>query len=150
MNRLFECSDTNFFRVPDGTLVQPFLNSKDVMSGLPWDLLDGLSIAAGQVDPGVVSKIHVHPFISQVTVLLSGILEIHMKDPGTPDPPYKLTLKLPDSTGQLGFTTAAALAQPGTFFQLDNSHGTEPAQVLYICTPSYIFEPGETTDALPI
>ena len=47
MNRLFKCLDADFFRVPDGTLVNPFLNPKDNMSGLPWDILDGLSIAAG-------------------------------------------------------------------------------------------------------
>ena len=120
------------------------------MSGLPWDVLDGLSIAAGYVNPGIVSEIHVHPFISQVTVLLSGSLDIHMKDPGNSDPPYKPQLRLPTPTGKPGFTTAATLAPPGTFFQLDNSCGTEPAQVLYLTSPSYIFEPGETTDAPPI
>src|SRR6266705_7117135 len=36
-----------------------------------------------------------------------------------------------------------------TFFQLDNSRGSEPAQVLYLTSPSYIFEPSETTDAAP-
>jgi hypothetical protein len=150
MNRLFECLDANFFKVPDGTLVNPFLNPKDIMSGLPWDILDGLSIAAGYIKPGIVSEIHVHPFISQITVLMSGSLDIHMRDPGNMDAPYTLRLKLPTPTGKPGFTTAATLASPGTFFQLDNSRGSEPAQVLYLTTPSYIFESGETTDAVPV
>jgi hypothetical protein len=150
MHKLFECLDMDFFKVPDGTLVNPFLNPKDIMSGLPWDLLDGLSIAAGYIDPGIASKIHVHPFISQITVLISGSLDIHMKDPGNMDPPYTLRLILPTPTGKPGFTTVATLASPGTFFQLDNTRGNMPAHVLYLTSPSYIFEPGETTDAPPI
>ena len=150
MNRLFECLDANFLAVPDGTLVNPFLNPKDIMSGLPWDIFDGLSIAAGYIKPGTVSEIHVHPFISQITVLISGSLDIHMKDPGNTDAPYHVRLKLPTPTGKPGFTTAATLASPGTFFQLDNSRGSEPAKVLYLASPSYIFEPGETTDATPV
>lgn len=150
MNRLFECLEKDFFTVPDGTLVNPFLNPQDIMSGLPWDLLDGLSIAAGQVDPGIVSDIVVHPFISQVTVLLSGEIKIWMKDPDDSGERYSIDLKLPNPSGKPGFTSAAVLMQPGTFLQLDNLQGSEPARVLYLSTPSYIFEPGERTDASPI
>jgi hypothetical protein len=150
MNRLFECLEANFFKVPDGTLVNPFLNPKDIMSGLPWDILDGLSIAAGYINPGDVSEIHVHSFISQITLLVSGALDIHMKDPGNADAPYILPLKLPTPTGKPGFTTAATLGSPGTFFQLDNSRGSEPARVLYLAIPSYLYEPGKTPDAPPI
>jgi hypothetical protein len=131
-------------------LVNPFLNPWDIMSGLPSDLLDGLSIAAGVIAPGLVSQIHVHPYITQITLLLSGQLKIHMKDPGTLDPRYTIDLRRPRPTGAPGFTTAAVLTAPGTFFQLDNSNGAEPAQVLYLTSPSYVFEPGETTDAAPI
>ena len=77
------------------------------MSGLPWDILDGLSVAAGQVNPGVVSEITVLPFISQVTVILSGSIRILMKDPGTLDEPYSLDLQRPVPSGKPGFTTAA-------------------------------------------
>jgi hypothetical protein len=150
MKRLFECLDTKFSKVPDGTLVNPFLNPRDTMSGLPWDILDGLSISAGYIEAGIVSEIHVHPFISLITVLISGSLDIHMKDPGNIDAPYQVRLELPTRTGKPGFTTAATLASPGTFFQLDNLRGSEPAQVLYLASPSYIFEPGETTDAQPV
>src|SRR5262245_3522126 len=120
MNRLFECLDAKFFKVPDGTLVNPFLNPKDIKSGLPWDILDGLSIAAGYIGARIISEIHVHPFISQITVLISGSLDIHMKDPGNMGERYTVRLKLPTPTGNPGFTTAATLASPGTFFQLDN------------------------------
>ncbi len=37
------------FEVLDGTLVSPFLNTKDSKSGLPFDPLDGLSPAAGKL-----------------------------------------------------------------------------------------------------
>ena len=50
MKKLFEIRD--FFRVPDGTLVAPFLNSKDDNSDLPFDLLNGFSISAGEIEAG--------------------------------------------------------------------------------------------------
>ena len=150
MNSNFVCQEEDFFEVPDGTLVNPFLNPKDIMSGLPWDLLEGLSVAAGQVDPGIVSDIIVHPFISNVTVLLSGELKIWMKEPDDFGERYSRDLKLPEPSGKRGFNSVAVLAQPGTFLQLDNSHGSDPAQVLYLCSPGYIFEPGQSSEAAPI
>ena len=150
MKRVFECLEEDFFTVPDGTLVNPFLNPKDVMSGLPWDLLDGLSVAAGQVDPRILSDIVVLPFISHVIVLLSGEMKVWMKEPDDSRDPYSCDLRLPSPSKQPGFTSAAVLIKPGTFLQLDNLQGTEPARVLYLSSPSYIFEPGESTDAPPI
>jgi len=150
MNRLFECLDAGYFRVPDGTLVNPYLSPKGDRSGLPWEVPSGLSVAAGYLEPGIVSEIHVHPFITQVTVILSGALDIHMKDPGNSDARYTLQLAVPASTGKAGFTSAATLATPGTFFQLDNSRGKAPAHVFYLCSPAYIFEPGATADAPPV
>lgn len=149
MSRVFECLTSDFFKVPVGALINPFLNPKDATSGLPWNSLDGVSITAGQINPGVITSIRIHPFISQVTLLLSGTLTIHRKDPGTADPVYQQQLMLPASNGKSGFALAASLMQPGTFFQLDNSHGTEPANVLYICSPGYIFEPGGTPGSSP-
>ena len=61
MNRLFTARDSDFLKVPDGTLVNPFLDPMDAMSGLPSELVDGPSVAAGQIDPRVVSEIHVMP-----------------------------------------------------------------------------------------
>ena len=45
MNQVFKIASP--FQVPDGTLVSPFLNAKDSESGLPFNLLDGFSLAAG-------------------------------------------------------------------------------------------------------
>ncbi len=44
MNRVFSIPLPS--RVPDGTLVSPFLNAKDSESDVPFDLLDGFSLAA--------------------------------------------------------------------------------------------------------
>ena len=142
MNRLFTARDSGFFKVPDGTLVNPFLDPTDGMSGLPCELVDGPSVAAGQVNPGVVSEIHVMPFVSQITVLLSGKLVIRMMEPQAGDPPYEIDLELPKGGLGPGFAAAAVITPPGTLFQLDNASGSEPARVLYVVTPSYVFEPG--------
>ena len=64
MNRIFTIEGG--FTVPDGTTVYPFLNPKDSMSGLPWDLVEGFSIAAGDMAPKSKSKIQVLPLASQV------------------------------------------------------------------------------------
>jgi hypothetical protein len=136
--------------VPDGTLVNPFLNAKDALSGLPWDLLDGLGVAAGQIQPGMVSEIHVLPCISQVTILLSGELTVIMKDAGNADPPYRLDLKIQTSEGDSGFGSAAVINEPGTFFQLDNSNGQEPANVFYLTSPGYLYEPGASAGSDPV
>jgi len=64
MHRVF--SITTPFRVPDGTWVSPFLNAKDSQSDLPFDLLDGFSIAAGVIDPNSCSKIHMMPFVTRL------------------------------------------------------------------------------------
>lgn len=150
MNKLFECVDAGFFKVPDGTLVNPFLNPTDAASGLPGWMLDSISIAAGCIGAGIVSEIHVHPYITQITVLVSGSLDIHMKDPASMDGRYTLRLVRPTSTEKAGFGIAATVASPGTFFQLDNSRGTQAAHVLYVTTPNYVFEPGETAGAPPL
>ncbi len=146
---LFECRDKDFVEVPDGTLVNPFLNPKDRTSGLPWDTMDGLSVAAGQINACTASEIHVHLHVSMVTVLVSGSVVLRMKDPGNDDPPFSETLEKPAETGGRGFATAAVLALPGTFLQLDNRNGSACARVLYLTTPGYVFEPGEKPDTRP-
>lgn len=126
MNKLF--SIQNGINVPDGTVVYPFLNAKDSTSGLSWDLLDGFSLAAGDIAPHSFSKIHVMPHVTQVTFLLSGQLEIIMKD-SLVDEPYPCHLA----------TQQAVLTQPGTFYQLVNS-SSSIARVLYIVSPAYVFD----------
>lgn len=74
MNRIFSIPPP--FCVPDGTWVSPFLNPKDSESDWPFDLLDGFSLAAGVVEPQSSSKIHVMPFVTQVTFVRSGALAV--------------------------------------------------------------------------
>ena len=67
------------FQVPDGTLVSPFFNPKDSKSGLPFDLLDSFSIAGGRIEAQSRSKIHIFPFVTQITFVRRGALEVWMK-----------------------------------------------------------------------
>jgi mannose-6-phosphate isomerase-like protein (cupin superfamily) len=127
MNRLFR--PAGYFTVPDGTDVSPFLNATDSeQTDVPWGALGDMSIAAGRIKPGTVSWIHMLPLASQVTYLVSGRLQIRMKDSGSSHP-YQLDLRPGD----------AALNGPGTLFQLVNL-GSDTADVLYIVSPSYVFE----------
>lgn len=129
MKRVF--SIDKGFTVGDGTFVYPFLNPKDMSQGLEWDLLEGFSIAAGDIGPGKTSKIHVHPIVTQVTWVVSGNITIKMKD-SHQNEPYPLELQ----------SQQAVLTQPGTFFQLINQ-SMENARVLYIVSPAYLFESDE-------
>ena len=86
------------------------------MSGLPSELVDGQSVAAGQVDPGVVSEIHVMPFVSQITVLLSGKLVIRLIEPQAGDPSCVVDLELPNDSYGPGSTPAAVLTPAETLF----------------------------------
>jgi len=126
MDKVF--SIKNSLNVPDGTKVYPFLNAKDGTSELPWDLLDGFSLAAGDIASHSSSKIHVMPYVTQVTFVLSGKLEIVMKDP-LADEPYSLHLTIQQ----------AVLTQPGTFFQLVNTSDAL-CRVLYIVSPAHVFD----------
>ncbi len=126
MNRVFGIEGG--FTVPDGTTVYPFLNSKNSTSGLPWDLLDGFSLSAGDIEPHSKSKIHIMPQVTQVTFVVRAELEIAMKDSQVRDP-YTLWL-----TEQ-----QAVVTQPGTFFQLINPTAVA-CRVLYIVSPPYVFD----------
>jgi mannose-6-phosphate isomerase-like protein (cupin superfamily) len=114
--------------VQDGTLVSPFLSSEDNQSGLPHNLLDGFSIAAGTIEPGLKSKIHVMPFVTQVTFVRQGELKVCMKA-AQDDIPYTLIVK----------NNQAIVTESGTFFQLINET-EESCEVLYIVSPAYLFE----------
>jgi hypothetical protein len=111
-------------RVSDDTLVSPFLNSRDSESGLAFHLLDGFSLAAGLIEPRLRSKIHVMPFVTQVTFVRCGSLAVMMKGQ-----PYRLS----PAQGK------AALTEPGVFFQ-HISGGARPCETLYIVSPAYTFE----------
>lgn len=130
MNRVFQAR--GFLTVPDGTDVSPFLSATDVMQkDLPWAALGEMSIAAGRIGPGVDSWIHVHPIVTQVTYVTDGILTVRMRELASPVP-YDLSLGRGD----------AIVTQPGTLFQLRNDSDA-PVDVLYIVSPSYVFEMNE-------
>jgi len=128
MRRIFETG--KFFPVPDGTEVCPFLNPFDVNEKhLPIEILSGMSIAAGQIGPGVVSKIHIHPLVTQVTWVVDGLIQVTMK--GVQDEsPYSVEIH----SGQ------AILTEPCTVFQLINPDSSHMASVLYIVSPAYVFD----------
>jgi hypothetical protein len=83
------------------------------------------------IDPKSCSKIHVMPFVTQVTFVRSGNLVVRMKGPH--DAGHYTSPIL--AAGQ------AVLTEPGSFFQLINE-GFERCDVLYIVSPAYVFEMG--------
>ena len=101
MDRIFKINTP--FRIPDNTLISPFLNSKDNQSGLSFDLIEGFSIAAGIIDPRTHSKIHIMPFVTQVTFVRRGKLKVKMKSPDDKQP-YEVALSADE----------AVLTKPGT------------------------------------
>ena len=122
-----------YFAIPDGTDVSPFLNATDVRQpGLPWGALGDVSIAAGRISPKAHSWIHVHHVVTQITYVVAGTLTVRMKDASAGEP-YDLSLR----PGQ------AVVTHPGTLFQLRND-GDTAADVLYIASPSFVFEMDET------
>lgn len=126
MNHVFEIPKA--FPVPDGTLLSPFLNPKDSESPLSFNLLDGFSLAAGEIEPGLRSKIQIFPFVTQVTFVRKGTLQIWMKGEEDEEP-YSL---------ELG-TDQAAITPPNTFLQLVNRDEHETCETLYIVSPAYLF-----------
>lgn len=123
-------SADRWITVPDGTRVSPFFNPKDCTSGLPWDLLDSVSMAMGEV--ASESSIHIMPLVTQITFVLSGTLEVIIKEPGAEAP---VTYRL--------HAEQAVLTKPGSLFQLRN-RGIEPCKLLYIVSPAYLFELDES------
>jgi hypothetical protein len=117
--------------VPDETCVFPLLNSNDVKSGLPPGLLDAFSLAIGEIEPNSCSKIHVHPLVTQVTMVLDGRLEVRLRDDSAPEP---YTLQLAQHQ--------AVLVRPGAFLQLINGSAF-PCRTLYVVGPAYAFDVDE-------
>ena len=128
MNRIFAIEEGGGFPVPDGTIVFPFLNPKDSTSGLPWNLLEGMSIAAGDIPTGK-SKIHVHLHVTHVTFVLKGTLTVWMKDLKSSRPYERKKVQAQE----------AVLAEPGTFQQFMNTTRTT-CRVLYLVSPAFLFE----------
>ena len=119
---------TNPLIVPDGSVVNGFLNSMDNTSGVEFGLVESLSIAGGVLAPGVRSKLQIMPLVTQVTFVRRGQLTLKMKEDQTE---HHYTLHLTPNQ--------AALTKSRTFLQLINETD-ETCEVLYIVTPSYVFE----------
>jgi hypothetical protein len=130
MNRVFRIGAPH--GVPDGTLVAPFLNARDSTSGLPFDLLEGFSLAAGTIPAHSHSRIHVMPFVAQVTFVRHGTLTVWMKAAADREP-YRLVAQKDE----------AVLTEAGALVQLVNE-STEPCDVLYVVSPAYVFERTDT------
>ena len=126
MNRVFMIPPP--FQVSDGTLVAPFLNARDCMSGLSFNLLEGVSLASGIINPRVKSKIQIMPHVTQITYVLGGLLEVRMKGKDD-DVPYSKSVRARE----------AVITEAGAFLQLINNTD-QPCEVLYIVSPAYLFE----------
>lgn len=115
------------FTVPDGTVVHPIMDPQLLLRDGPR-MVGDMSLALGEIPPGTTSRIHVHPVVSQLTWVISGELDVRMKDASS-DEPYTLCLGPEQSV----------MTEPGTFFQLING-GNRSCRVLYVVTPAFIFE----------
>lgn len=117
---------TKGFEVEDTTTVFPFLNGNDAKSGLPRGLPESFSMAIGVILPEWSSKIHVHPLVTQVTMVLDGCLDAWLGGPTMPEP-----LRIRLSQNQ------AVLVRSGTFLQLVNP-SVLPCRTLYVVGPAYV------------
>ncbi|MBI5136873.1 MAG: hypothetical protein HZA24_05990 [Nitrospirae bacterium] len=119
------------FDMPDGTRVAPVFNPFEPLSGAtaPEPDADGrMSVALGELRAGRSSRIHVLPFVRQITWVLSGPVTMIVK--GAADAaPQRLTLL----AGQ------ALETAPGDFMQLVNPDRQRPCRMLHACTPGYVF-----------
>ena len=131
MQHVFDMREPS--RVPDGTLVSAFLNPKDSNSALPFDVVDGFSIAGGSIEAGERSRIHVLPFVTQVTFVRRGNLKAWMKS-ADDEAPYALAVG----------ADQAVLTPPGTLLQLVNDSDQAACELLYIVSPAYLFLFDET------
>jgi hypothetical protein len=122
---------TTGFEVQDTTVVFPFLNANDAKSGLPPGLLESFSMTIGEIGPKTSSKIHVHPLVTQVTMVLDGRLEVRLRGDSERKP---RTVRLSQHQ--------AVLVRPGTFLQLINPSAF-PCRTLYVVGPAYVADVDE-------
>ena len=134
MEKIFHPS--KHFKIPDDTLISPFLNPKDTMSELPFSIIDGFSLAHGIIPSESKSKIHIHPHVDQVTYVLSGRVILNMK--GINDVNY-YSINLEKNQ--------CAISIGGEYFQLHNPF-MEKCEVLYIVSPAYVFEVNDKEEVI--
>lgn len=126
MNQVFKA--LRYMAVPDGTKVSPFLNATDsTQENLPVGKLGDMSLASGQIAPGVLSWIHHLPLVAQSIYVVEGCLTVVIQELHGQEP-YSLTLK----------PSEAALCKRGSFLQLRNE-SEKMTTVLYMVSPSYVF-----------
>jgi mannose-6-phosphate isomerase-like protein (cupin superfamily) len=122
---------TNGFEVADTTTVFPFLNGNDAKSGLRRGRPESFSMTVGLIHPTRSSKIHVHPVVTQVTMVLDGCLEVWL---GGPSLAARRSIRL--------LQNQAVLVRPGTFLQLVNP-SLLPCRTLYVVGPAYVADVDE-------
>lgn len=133
MRKVFQFGEG--IKVPDETFLYEMLGPRQQHSeGLP--IIGGMSMAMGDLPPGISSDVHVHPVIAHFAFCLSGTLTVRMKDPASTEP-YLLDMK----------PREAAYTAPGTFFQLINRSDAK-VEVLYYCSPAFVFEQNEAGDVI--
>ena len=133
MRHIFKIGEA--IEVPDGTVVQSSVApSQFGLDGLP--MMDQVSVAQGNLSPGICSNIHVHPIVQQVTWVLSGTLTVKMKDAEN-EHPYELEV----------VEQQAVVTHAGTLFQLLNQSENH-CQTLYIVAPAFVFETDASGDVI--
>lgn len=116
--------------VPDKTMVFPILDPEQQRkAGL--EIFEPMSLAMGELEYKETSSIHVHPIISHLTWVLSGQLQVKMKDHEHTEA-YTIDVD----------ANQAVLTKPGTFFQLIN-RGVDTCKILYQCAPAFVFDMDE-------
>lgn len=132
MKKLFSIEDRLYkiedgVEVPDKTMVFPIIDPEQQRkAGL--EIFETMSLAMGELEKNEKSSIHVHPIIAHVTWVLSGKLQVKMKDHEN-DEAYTLDIE----------PNQAVLTKPGTFFQLIN-RGVDTCKILYQCAPAFVFD----------
>jgi len=116
--------------LPDNTFLSAIFSNNDISN----EFMDKLSIAKGRIAASSSSKIHFHPIVTQVTYVLSGSLEVIMKNKKD-----KVSYKAYLNPGE------SIITEPNTFFQLVNNTTTN-CEVLYIVNPAFLFELNESLD----
>ena len=128
MPKLYRAAD--HVRVPDGTLVSAFLNPLDQVSGSAATATGAaVSLAEGILHSGVRSEIHVLPLVTQIVYVLDGLARLTLLE-ATDAAPATFEVQSGD----------AVIVEAGTLLQLENA-AEEQAQLLYICTPAYLYAP---------
>ncbi|MFN8522536.1 MAG: cupin domain-containing protein [Chloroflexota bacterium] len=104
------------FLAPDGIIIRP----------VPGAGSELVSVVVGIIPPNADDyPVHYHGALEQVTYVLRGSVVALFQGPAE-EQPWEVTL----GVGQ------AVTTPPATTLSFRN-HGTEPAEVLFICVPSY-------------